>query len=232
MDIKRCNKCKQDFPSTSEYFDRDKKKKDGLSTTCKQCMKEYNARRYQEKKDEIKVQNREYYDNNKEKYKPLFKENHHRWYKDNIDEYNRNSIKWREEHSEYFKEYHKNYFKENPEKTIEASKRRVERMKLQPYTLTTKQWKYIKAKFNNCCAYCGQEIPLQQEHFIPVASEGAYTIDNIIPACKRCNAKKHDSDYFEWYPKQEFYSEERMGFLLNHLENIELEWEYINNKSS
>ena len=230
METKECNKCKQEIIATNEYFAKDKNSKDGLSRTCKECTKEYNAKRYEEKKDELKAQTREYYNNNKEKYKPLFKENHHRWYKDNIDEYKSNSIKWREEHLEYFREYHKSYRIENPDKWEAIAKRRKERIDKLPYTLTIKQWNYIKKKFNNKCVYCGQKLPLQKDHFIPVVEEGGYTIDNIVPACKRCNAKKNDGDYFEWYPKQEFYNEEREICLLEHLKYIEEEWEnYIAN---
>ena len=83
--------------------------------------------------------------------------------------------------------------------------------------MTLKQWNYIKGKFNNKCAYCGEEKLLEQEHFIPVNKGGEYTSNNIIPACKHCNSSKQDSNFFEWYPKQDFYSKEREEFILNHL---------------
>jgi len=228
MIYKVCYTCNEKIPATAEYFDRNKNCKDGLSPNCKKCTKEYNAKRYQEKKDKIKAQTKEYYKSNKEKIKPFFKENKRRYYEKNIEEYKLESIKWREEHTEYFREYHKNYRMENPDKWDVIVKRRKDRVDNLPYTLTEEQWEYIKNKFDNKCCYCGEDLPITHDHFIPVIKGGGYTLDNIVPACKRCNSKKHDGDFLEWYTKQDFYSKERVDILLNHLENIELEWDKNN----
>ena len=37
--LKRCTKCKRDYPPTSEFFYRHKNYKDGLRSTCKLCTK-------------------------------------------------------------------------------------------------------------------------------------------------------------------------------------------------
>jgi 5-methylcytosine-specific restriction endonuclease McrA len=95
--------------------------------------------------------------------------------------------------------------------------RRKEAMLKLPYTLTEEQWEEIKNYFDNRCAYCGKEKPLQQEHFIPVSKGGEYTHNNIIPACGDCNFKKLNHDFFEWYPKQKSYSELRERKILNYL---------------
>lgn len=34
---KRCAKCKEEFPATTEYFYRDKNMRDGLYSQCKKC---------------------------------------------------------------------------------------------------------------------------------------------------------------------------------------------------
>ena len=36
-DTKKCNKCKNEYPATKEFFYSDKSKKDGLTTICKTC---------------------------------------------------------------------------------------------------------------------------------------------------------------------------------------------------
>lgn len=36
---KKCGKCSYDLPTTSEYFGKDKTRKDGLYPTCKACIK-------------------------------------------------------------------------------------------------------------------------------------------------------------------------------------------------
>lgn len=38
---KRCSKCKQFYPPTTEYFHRNKNAKDGLNWSCKSCAKAY-----------------------------------------------------------------------------------------------------------------------------------------------------------------------------------------------
>ena len=44
MDIKVCTTCKKEYPATSEYFIKDKKSSDGLSSMCKLCIKDSQKR--------------------------------------------------------------------------------------------------------------------------------------------------------------------------------------------
>lgn len=41
--MKKCYKCKKDFPATSEYFYRNASRKDGLQTDCKECKRKHSA---------------------------------------------------------------------------------------------------------------------------------------------------------------------------------------------
>jgi len=241
LKTKECNKCKQEVIATSEYFDRDKNCKDGLSRTCKQCMKEYNIKRYQEKKDKIKIQNRTYYENNKEHYKELFEKNSREYYQAHKERYKNRNDKYRVENIEYYRDYFRTYFIDNPDKKIELQTRRRERMDKLPFTLTGEQWRYIKSCFNNCCAYCGKteedelkenNRQLAQDHFISVVNGGGYILENMIPACTTCNSSKHDKDFFDWYPNYKYYDKERELQVLDHLEYIEDDWEdYLDYKS-
>jgi 5-methylcytosine-specific restriction endonuclease McrA len=82
---------------------------------------------------------------------------------------------------------------------------------------TKEQWEECKNTFDNKCAYCGKNDKLSQEHFVPVSKGGEYTENNIIPSCKSCNSSKNNSNFFDWYPKQEFYSKIREQNILKHL---------------
>lgn len=74
-------------------------------------------------------------------------------------------------------------------------------------TLTVAQWRTAKKVFNNSCAYCGSSThSIEQDHFVPLSQGGPYTSSNIIPACAACNFSKSDSSFFDWYPRQLFYS--------------------------
>lgn len=65
-------------------------------------------------------------------------------------------------------------------------------------------------KYNGHCAYCGKEITykdMQVDHFIPLNGwEKSYdvdlnSIDNLMPACRRCNHYKraHSLEVFRKY---------------------------------
>lgn len=49
------------------------------------------------------------------------------------------------------------------------------------------------------CAYCGGTDDLQWEHIIPKCRGGPDTIDNLVQACRACNAEKGARDPYEWY---------------------------------
>ena len=54
-------------------------------------------------------------------------------------------------------------------------------------------WQVTLSAFGEKCAYCGQDkSPLEQDHWISVSRGGAYTLGNIVPACKSCNCSKRN----------------------------------------
>ena len=61
----KCNKCWR--RKSNECFDRWKLYKFWVRGTCKMCLKEYSHNRYNNKRDEIANQNKEYYRHNKDK---------------------------------------------------------------------------------------------------------------------------------------------------------------------
>lgn len=101
-------------------------------------------------------------------------------------------------------------------KHMSRKKRRTTNKGL-PATLTAAQWETIKTAFNEKCAYCGKVRELEQDHFVALSNGGEYTHNNIVPACKSCNSSKGNKDFFEWYPKQKFYSKRREQKILRFL---------------
>jgi len=61
--MKKCTKCGEIKPATAEYFNRDRTKKDGIRTQCRECRREY----YQKNKDRRLEYWREYYQKNKDR---------------------------------------------------------------------------------------------------------------------------------------------------------------------
>lgn len=73
-------------------------------------------------------------------------------------------------------------------------------------------WKNsIREKWEYQCAYCGSKDNLTLDHVIPQAKGGTDHITNVVCACESCNRSKAHIDFYEWYPKQEFYTEERFN---------------------
>lgn len=76
------------------------------------------------------------------------------------------------------------------------SKRKTEikrkyQIKTAECTLTREQWQEIKQNFGHACAYCGKVLErLEMDHVIPLSKGGTHTKENIVPACRKCNAKK------------------------------------------
>lgn len=49
------------------------------------------------------------------------------------------------------------------------------------------------------CAYCGKETRfLEPDHVEPLSRGGDDTIENLIPACGRCNGQKSNLFLLEW----------------------------------
>jgi 5-methylcytosine-specific restriction endonuclease McrA len=58
-------------------------------------------------------------------------------------------------------------------------------------SFTGAEWLELVARWGNVCAYRGEVGPLEPDHRVPLARGGTNFIDNILPACRRCNAEKH-----------------------------------------
>lgn len=59
--------------------------------------------------------------------------------------------------------------------------------------VTEQQWREIVDCFDGRCAYClCKASDLQQEHVIAVALGGEHSPDNVVPACRVCNASKRN----------------------------------------
>ena len=91
----------------------------------------------------------------------------------------------------------------NPEK-VRAIKDRYDRRKRASIagvlcSLTQEQWEAILTLHSNRCAYCGRDgVRLEKEHVVPLSKGGPTTADNIVPACRSCNASKHTKMLNDW----------------------------------
>ena len=65
--------------------------------------------------------------------------------------------------------------------------------------LGRQDWLRVLREHGHHCHYCGDITDnLIQEHKTPRARGGLTTIENIVPACPRCNSRKRDRDEWEF----------------------------------
>lgn len=193
--MKFCSVCESIYPNTLEFFPSDSQRKDGLSFYCKICTNNANRKNYNPKKK------KEYYDKNVEH----IRDKNRRYYILNKDKIINRDRTYKQS--------------DRGKAMIKATrqKRRALSRKLLSY-LTTEQWLEKLSAFKYKCAYCGCEHDnLTVDHFVPVSKGGELSISNVIPCCPNCNSSKNKYDFFEWYPRQSFYSKERETFILKHL---------------
>jgi hypothetical protein len=88
----------------------------------------------------------------------------------------------------------------NPSKTRASIKRRNFRRRArvagtQIYSVTEKDQRRIE---NSACCACGATVRVEVDHVIPVARGGSYSVGNLRPLCRPCNASKSDLTWTEW----------------------------------
>ena len=79
-----------------------------------------------------------------------------------------------------------------------ASRRRARRVAASGSDLTEAEWAVILDAWA-ACAYCGADGPaLQKDCVLPISRGGRYTLENVVPACRSCNASKCNDEVTSW----------------------------------
>ncbi len=66
------------------------------------------------------------------------------------------------------------------------------------HDLTAGQWAALVESWGGC-AYCGSTAPgLQKDCLLPISRGGRYTLANVVPACRSCNASKCNTEVTTW----------------------------------
>ena len=83
-------------------------------------------------------------------------------------------------------------------KAATYARRRKRRMGKVEHDLTDEQWLALKTAWEGC-AYCGaSDSALQKDCVLPISRGGRYTLDNVVPACRSCNASKCNAEVTGW----------------------------------
>ena len=65
-------------------------------------------------------------------------------------------------------------------------------------SFTHHEWRALLEQHGQRCAYCGAIGPLSADHRKALSGGGSNFINNILPACRRCNARKGTSSEREF----------------------------------
>lgn len=166
------------FPMTNKYYyQNEKNKSDGFNPECRKCSVRKSVKWWENNKERYEISRKRYHKTNKYKV-------------------------WHKRNNEQQKDKRKEWFENNPTKNAEYQNRRKQYKK---HDITEREWIECKEFFNYKCCYCGlseEEHKInfnQQLHKDHAINKGSNTIDNCLPACKSCNTKKRETDWFDWY---------------------------------
>jgi 5-methylcytosine-specific restriction endonuclease McrA len=83
------------------------------------------------------------------------------------------------------------------------------------HDLSDEQWRALGAAWGGC-AYCGVTgEALQRDCVLAISRGGRYTLTNVVPACRSCNASKCNEEVTGWLRRKRL---DERTFLLRHLE--------------
>ena len=113
--------------------------------------------------------------------------------------------RWRQRHPDEHRAELRAYYARDParrQRQIDASPnrravriamkhRRRQRAAAGGTSFTYRDWLGLVAQHGGRCGYCGGSGPLQVDHRTPLARGVTNEPGNILPACGRCNLRKH-----------------------------------------
>lgn len=96
-----------------------------------------------------------------------------------------------------------------------SARKRKRRMDRVDHDLTDEQWAALREAWGGC-AYCGAiGVPMQRDCVLALSRGGRYTLGNIVPACRSCNASKCNAEVTGWLRRKRL---DERSFLLHHHE--------------
>lgn len=205
---KICSACKSDLPLAS--FNKDKSKRDGKCSRCRECNKARSAQwyidnketaleqrkeRFQRKRDIEIQQMREWRRANPERKKA----SDDAWRVANIDRVKRNALDWSRRNRDSVYARTAAYKRANPQRVMEWShRRRASQWGSGSFPVSDRELTRLKSRHDGCCAYCGSSENMTIDHVVPLSRGGTHSIGNLLPACGFCNFSKGAKLLTEW----------------------------------
>lgn len=112
------------------------------------------------------------------------------WYAANSERAKAVVSSYQRAHPERVKAWKSAWSRAHPEEVVQYALNYRARRRGAPGRHSLQEWKEKCELLGNVCFYCGEAGPLERDHNVPLTRGGSDSIDNILPACRPCNAKK------------------------------------------
>jgi 5-methylcytosine-specific restriction endonuclease McrA len=125
-----------------------------------------------------------------------------KWNRLNNERFKINLKRNRKENASWYRKYGKEYRRKHKEryKVHYAKSLAKRRGLLRGGSVKPCEWYILKVMFENRCVYCNKKPRiLTMDHRIPISRGGKHEANNIVPACRSCNSKKHTKTFEEFY---------------------------------
>jgi 5-methylcytosine-specific restriction endonuclease McrA len=136
-----------------------------------------------------------------------------RWRERHPDERKAEKRAYYARHQERLNAEQKEYLRLHPEVRQTSWELRRARVINASGSYTTREWRELLEFCGHRCAYCAAGGPLQVDHATPLFRGGCNYIENIRPACRSCNMRKHkltEDEYRERRAKEGLYVRPRL----------------------
>lgn len=164
---RRCNKCGESFPRTSEYWHKDKGAKDGLVNICKECARKKTRNWIDDNYDYSLEQKRDYYATHKQERREYIEANREviaerkrRWRENNPDKVAEHKKRDAEKHKDRIQAYHKAWHRARKEagnlKPLTEAQKEAARQR-------ARQW-YAENKEH--ASERGKRVYIENQHYI------------------------------------------------------------------
>ena len=208
LDTKRCFRC-GGVKLLSE-FNKDRSKKDGYRTYCRECDHKQKTEYYAKHAEELSAKYMAYYEIHREEVRAKQAQ----YYADHCEEIKLATSKYYAEHREKMLVIRRQYQRTYIDKTVKARKKRYRQTdkyrnrkaarvnnlrvaggeKLTPEIIAE-----IKSEYGRFCPYCNHKIEIGHiDHIVPVSKGGTNDRDNLVYVCAPCNLKKNNKSLLEF----------------------------------
>jgi 5-methylcytosine-specific restriction endonuclease McrA len=114
-----------------------------------------------------------------------------RWRERHPDAHRAENAAYYARHAERLRARIAEYHRANPAVVrAKSSKHRALRLAAEG-AFSALEWNNLVRACRGRCAYCGEAAVLEPDHRLALSRGGSNRIENILPACHRCNARKH-----------------------------------------